>query len=269
MCERLEYTESKLWTVEMSGTYRIEPLNAQNFDKWQVRMEAILVKNDLWGYVKGTISQPASGDTLTEWLDKDAKAKADIVLSLGDVEINNNITGLRTSREVWLRIESTHRSKDPARKASLLKKVTLTRMKETDDLQVHLTEFFEAESKLREIGLVIPDDVLTILLLYSSPESFHMFRRAIETRDEYPAPEVLRVKILEVRESQKIHENASEQNAMYAKKAPFDPNTRAPDRPRGGSSRGGKTGSYSNSGRNQTVCCRCGRTGHIARKCVV
>lgn len=63
-------------------------------------------------------------------------------------------------------------------------------------MRTHITEFFEAVARLKEIGLVVNEEVLTILLLYSLPESFGNFRCAIETRDELPDPEILRMKIL-------------------------------------------------------------------------
>lgn len=70
-------------------------------------MEAILVKNDGWTYVNGTkIKPPTEADAIAEWKNRDAKAKADIVLSMSTSELNI-IHGLETSREVWTKIQST------------------------------------------------------------------------------------------------------------------------------------------------------------------
>jgi len=51
-------------------------------------------------------------------------------------------------------------------------------------------------NKLAEMDVEINSDLLTIILLYSLPPSFANFRCAIESRDELPTPEVLRVKIV-------------------------------------------------------------------------
>ncbi|KFM63289.1 hypothetical protein X975_10792, partial [Stegodyphus mimosarum] len=42
----------------------------------------------------------------------------------------------------------------------------------------------------------IADDLLTVLLLYSIPDSYESFRIAIESRDELPVPEMLKIKLL-------------------------------------------------------------------------
>lgn len=109
----------------MSAIMKIEPLTAENYDTWKMLMEAILVKNDVWAYVNGTKLKPLPGTDTTEWTNKDAKAKADIVLSMSTSELNV-IRGLEMSREVWLKIESTFQSKGPAQKPILLKKIILS-----------------------------------------------------------------------------------------------------------------------------------------------
>ena len=37
---------------------RIERLNKHNYDTWWIQVEAILIKNDAWGYVHGDIPEP-------------------------------------------------------------------------------------------------------------------------------------------------------------------------------------------------------------------
>ena len=42
----------------MSGhSVHIEKLSKENFDTWKLQMEAILVKNDFWSYVNGTVTR--------------------------------------------------------------------------------------------------------------------------------------------------------------------------------------------------------------------
>lgn len=238
---------------------KIEPLTAENYDTWKMQMEAILVKNDVWAYVK-----PTSGaNEIAKWKNKDAKAKANIILSMNTSELNV-IRGLETLREVWLKIESTFQSKGPARKAILLKKIILSRLKESDNVRTHLTEFFEAVAKLKEIGLIVNEEVLAILLLYSLPESFGNFRCAIETRDELPDPEILRVKILEEYESRKASDNNAEQNIMYARKVPSRRNIHVSDGRE--NSKGDRTENHASTGQGKLRCFRCGKIGHIAKK---
>lgn len=49
-----------------SGVTRIDALNRENYDTWKMYMEALLIKNDAWGYVSGTKvkSEIVSNDAL-------------------------------------------------------------------------------------------------------------------------------------------------------------------------------------------------------------
>lgn len=44
--------------MAMSNTVRIEVLNKENYDTWKIKMEALLVKNDAWGYISGEKPKP-------------------------------------------------------------------------------------------------------------------------------------------------------------------------------------------------------------------
>ena len=54
--------------------------------------------------------------------------------------------------------ESIYQSQGPAKKATLLKRLTLSRVKEGDDIRQHLDQFFDAVDKLREMKLEVNDD---------------------------------------------------------------------------------------------------------------
>lgn len=88
-------------------------------------------------------------------------------------------------------------SKGLARKATLLKQLILQRMSEGGDVRDHMSRFFDTVDKLAAMEVEVNGDLLFIMLLYSLPSSFDNFRLAIESRDELPNVEVLKVKILE------------------------------------------------------------------------
>lgn len=210
-----------------SGTARIEALHKENYDTWKIQMEALLVKNDAWGYVGGTLTKPAftAGDATSEtavrnWIVADNKAKSDIILSISPSELKQ-IKGCNTSRDVWLKLEGIYQSRGPARKANLLKQLMLQKMKDGDDVREHMGRFFDAVDKLHEMEIEINNDLLTIMLLYSLPTGYENFRCAIESRDELPTPETLRVKIAEESDARKsTDDTGTTQNAMVAAKWP-------------------------------------------------
>jgi len=79
-------------------------------------------------------------------------------------------------------------------------------------VRAHMAQFFEAVGKLAAMEVNINDDLLSIMLLYSLPAGYDNFRVAIESRDELPTPDALKVKILEeseVRRQSSIVEAAS------------------------------------------------------------
>ena len=207
--------------MNTSGLTRIETLNKENYDTWKMQMEALLIKNDAWSYVNGDAVKPELGENnanqraVEAWIRNDNKAKSDIILSISPSELKQ-VKGCSTSREVWLKLEGIYQSKGPARKATLLKQLTLQRMEDYGDVREHVSKFFDAVDKLNEMEVAINPDLLAIMLLYSLPPNFENFRCAIESRDELPSPETLRVKIKEESDARKNDAPNTTQNAMLA-----------------------------------------------------
>lgn len=243
-----------------NNAVRIEPLNAHNYDTWKLQMKAILIKADLWNYVE-TEKAPAT-ENEAKWISKDQKACAEIMLSIAPSELGL-ISKCATSNEMWNKLKSTFQSKGPARKATLLKRVALARMKEGDNTRDHLNDFFEAVGQLKEINVEIGDDLLAILLLYSLPDSFETFRCALETRDELPSPEILRVKILEEDESRKVKSERDSQTALYAGgnvNKNYNKNSREQRESKWNNKR-------KNNKKQSQGCFKCGKHGHFAVNC--
>ena len=202
---------------------RLELLSRENYDTWRIQAEALLVKNDYWSYVSEDTPQPPAPATGNEaataaykaWVKADQKAKANIILAIKPSELHS-IRGCITSRDVWTKLESVYASKGPARKANLLKRLTQHKMEEGGDLKNHLAEFFETVDKLHGMEIEINGDLLSIMLLYSLPSSFENFRCAIESRDNLPDVETLKIKIMEESSARKM-DAGNDANAMFAK----------------------------------------------------
>ena len=114
----------------MSVDRRIEPLGKNHYDSWSIQIEGLLIKSDGWNYVFcGTMKPESSSGTtyqaeLAEWELGDRNARSDLILSISTSELRQ-IKDCKTSREVWLKLESTYKSKCLARKAAFLKQLTL------------------------------------------------------------------------------------------------------------------------------------------------
>ena len=119
----------------------------------------------------------------------DQKAKSSIILSMSPSELCY-VKHCATARDVWLKLQDVYQSKGPARKATLLKQLLFTKLKEEESMIEHLNMFFGIIDRLSEMDIQVSKDLLVILLLYSIPDSYSYFRCAIEARDQLPEPEM-------------------------------------------------------------------------------
>ena len=115
----------------------------------------------------------------------------------------------KTSHEVWNKLKEVYESKGPARKATLLKQLLFTKMSGSEDMSDHLNNFFSHADKLKEMDIVVADDLLSVLLLHGIPNTYENFKCAIELRDQLPTPDALKIKLLE--EANSRHNS----NAVY------------------------------------------------------
>ncbi|XP_026825989.1 uncharacterized protein LOC113562075 [Ooceraea biroi] len=88
-------------------------------------------------------------------------------------------------------------------------------MADGSDVLTHLNDFFDAVDKLHDMDVILNQDQLTIMLLYNLPVSFENFRIAIESRDDLPTPEALRVKIVEEYDARKSVAQDTSSGAMF------------------------------------------------------
>lgn len=85
-------------------------------------------------------------------------------------------------------------------------------------MRAHLNDFFASVDKLGETNVDINPDLLAILMLYSLPSNFDNFQCGIETRDDLPTPEALRIKIIEESNARKSRSREKSSGAMIANK---------------------------------------------------
>ena len=70
-------------------------------------------------------------------------------------------------------------------------------MKNEECVQKYITDFVAVSEKLEEIGIKLQEELLVIMLLASLPKSYENFVVALETRDELPKMNLVKIKLIE------------------------------------------------------------------------
>lgn len=134
--------------------YGIELLQNNNYDTWKLQARAALVKNGLWGYVSGKNVPPTEESLRQVFEECDEKAKAELVLLISSSELRT-VKNAKSSKELWTILENMYESTGPARKATLLKRLVLKKMRDDEDIREYLAEFMDTVDKLQSMEIPI------------------------------------------------------------------------------------------------------------------
>lgn len=109
----------------------------------------------------------------------------------------NYIKNCITASDAWRKLKEVYKPSGPLRKVSLYKKLLALRFSDSISMTQYINTFLEITSNLSEVGILLHDELLVIILLSSLPKEFENFVIAMETRDNLPTLEVLKLKLLE------------------------------------------------------------------------
>lgn len=174
----------------------IEKLNGENYGTWCIQIKSLLITMDLWNTIEN--ERPVEEAAKSIWINNDRKALATITLSVKASELIH-IKNCTTGKEAWNVLNSLYKADTASRKVKLFKKLVRFKFRSGEKFSVQINEFCSTINELKEIGIALNDDLLTILLLCNLPDEMEGFVIAIESRDNLPTYENLISKILEER----------------------------------------------------------------------
>lgn len=195
---------------------QITKLGEKNYESWKLKVRGLLIYDDLWAYTSGTELKTEAN--AAAWTKKDQKALALILLTIEDGQ-QNHIKKAVTSMEAWRKLEGIHESKGPIRRAALCKQLQMLKKEPGQTMTQYLGEFQHKPEQLEEVGMQVPEDLLSVMLLASLPTEHESFTIAIESRDALPSFETLKSKLIEeeARREPSGNTEAERDNALATK----------------------------------------------------
>lgn len=178
-------------------------------------MRSILICNDLWDYTCEKIEK--TSENQITWETKDGKALAIILLCVSTNQLNH-IKKAESSAAAWKSLEKLHESKG-LRKATLYKQIYRLKKDSNQTMTEYVHSFQRKLEQLEEVGMKIPQDLQSVMLLNSLPPEYESFCIAIELRDDLPTVESLKSKLIEqeARHLEQVSKNNNENNALSVK----------------------------------------------------
>lgn len=173
---------------------QIQKLGEKNYESWKIQVRSLLIYNELWAYTNGT--ELKTEQNAVDWTKKDEKALALILLSVEESQLNH-VKRAQTSLEAWENLQKVHESRGPVRRAALYKQLHRMKKETHQTMTQYVNDFQYKVEQLEEVGLKIPDELVSIMLLSSLPAEYENFAIAIESRDQLPNLESLKIKLIE------------------------------------------------------------------------
>lgn len=245
----------------------VEKLNGENYGTWCIQIRSLLITLDLWNTIEEVC--PTEAVAKAAWTNSDRKALATITLSLKSGELIH-IKNCTTAKAAWDGLSSLYKADSASRKVKLFKKLVRFKFKNGEKFSVQINEFCSTVDELKEIGITLNGDLLTILLLCSLPNEMEGFVIAIESRDNLPTYESLISKILEeeTRQGDKHIGNgetafAANSRYVYKKNKRYQPK----DNNQSSGKNIQRTSNRDNGNSVNIKCYRCGKMGHIRSQC--
>lgn len=109
----------------------------------------------------------------------------------------NHIKKTATSHEAWEKLRNIYESIGPVRKSVLYKQLYRLKKEEGQNMMEFVNSFVDKVEQLEDVGIKLPDELASIIMLNSLPSEYENFCVAMESRDEIPTIDFLKTKLIE------------------------------------------------------------------------
>jgi hypothetical protein len=245
-------------------TPRFVPLNDTNYSQWAIRMEAELIRKDLWKLVTCTTDVEGKTDAEIEtvWNDwrkkrsvqKMSEAYAEIVLRVEDSQLAH--TRSRDPEAIWDTLAQVHQARGLAMRLALRRKF-LTSVKGTEEtMSAWIGRVKGLSYRLEDIGVDISEEDTILALTMGLNPSYDPF---IISLDSTPADQLdINVVISRMLNEEVRRENAGIQGVAVQSGKP-EIKVKKEDRD--------NVALAATQGDGPAICWRCGKPGHVRAFC--
>lgn len=176
---------------------QIEKLQQQSqWTGWRFTVRITLLAGEIFDVVSGDAVKPAPADidatgatiaetnkSIAEWNKKDARAQKIIATSLGD-KAKLHVYHCLTAKAMWDKLHSVYEQKNESGKHLLQQKFFAFSKDKSDDIATHISKLETIVHQLRDLGVVIDDNMIITKVLMTLPAEFQHFVSAWESTEK-------------------------------------------------------------------------------------
>lgn len=244
---------------------KVERFNGQNYALWKMQMEDFLYQKDLWRPLQGKAKKPTAMSD-EDWDILDRKALGAIQLCLSP-SVAFNISKAKTTAELMTILDKLYEKPSASNKVFLIKRLVNMKMVEGKSMAEHLNNFNTITSQLASVKITFDEEVRSLLILSSLPESWNSVVMAVSNSvsgsNTLKFDDVVGV-ILSEEMRRKSEDETPTGNAFIVD----DRDDRGRSRERGRNTNDhDRSQARSKSRSRETGCWFCGKPGHIKKNC--
>ena len=164
--------------VTSGSMLAIEKWNGdKDFEKWQWRMKAVLMRNEVHPVVFAP-EELTEDISVLERREMEKWAFTTLQLAMGDSVISE-ISGETTAKGIWDKLEALYMKKSLTNRLILMRTFFTYKMKEGSSLKAHLAAFDDLLMKMKAVDLKVDEEQKAMILLCSLPERYTGFSNSL------------------------------------------------------------------------------------------
>ena len=155
----------------------VTKLNNANYAIWKMKMELILIKEDLWEVIEG----PAKKDNPL-WVKRDGQAKACIGLMVEDDQLYH-LKEADTAKKCWDNLKNHYEKPSLSTRVFVMKTICKMQLQEDEKMESHINDMMRYIEQLNIMGDPLSESWSVAMLLRSLPDSYDPLIVALEARE--------------------------------------------------------------------------------------